>query len=437
MKTIRRTRGRRRGGITSGGLGWAALVWSACQIAAPAVAQWTQWGGPHRDFTCDSTGLANAWPDEGPRKIWSREIGAGHSSILVDGDTLYTMCRRGDQDAVLAARADDGATVWETAYDAPVRPNMALEFGPGPHSTPLVVGDRIFTVGAMTHFHCLDKRTGKILWSHDLGEELGTSYLLRGYGASPIAYRDTVIIPVGPRSGVEDAGGIAAFKQDTGEIVWKSEVFSGGYPSPIIVNFSESDLLIDALGTARFGLDPATGETRFRVDVDRQSASIMSSPLWIAPDRVFFTAAYGSGSRLFKLSVDEQGRCAAEELWHNRFLRVQHGDAIRIGDTIYGSSGDFGPAFLMAVDLETGKTRWRKRGFGKATLLPADGKVIILDERGILALATATPEGLEIHAQAQVLEEKSWTIPTLVGTRLYLRDNRTIMCLDLGAAANS
>ncbi len=411
------------------------LLLTATAGVALASAQWTQWGGPNRDFTCDSTGLADQWPENGPRKIWSREIGGGHSSILVDDDMLYTMCRRGDKDAVLAINADTGETVWETQYDAPTKPNMDLEFGPGPHSTPLIVGDRVFTVGAMVQFHCLDKKTGKILWSHDLAEEMGASYLLRGYGASPIAYQNTVILCVGPRRAAKDPAGLAAFKQDTGELVWKSEAFSGGYPSPIIVDFNGRDILIDALGATRLGLDPATGEVIWRATVDRQSAAIMASPLWIPPDKVFFTAGYGGGSRLFKISVNEDGKFAADELWHCRKMKIHHANAIRIGDTLYGSSGDFGPAFLMALDIDTGKIQWRQRGFAKSSLLLADGKLIILDERGNLALATATPKGLEIHSQAKVLEELSWTTPTLVGTRLYLRDYHTIKCLDLSAEA--
>jgi outer membrane protein assembly factor BamB len=407
-----------------------ALTVAASLFAAPASAQWLQWDGPHRDFTCDSKGLAEKWPADGPRQIWKGEIGPGHSAIVTDGQTLFTMCRRGEQDAVLAYNAATGEKLWETRYDAPPKDDMLLEFGPGPHSTPLLVGKRLFTVGGMVHLHALDTETGKILWSHDLMQELGASHVQRGYGASPIAYNDTVILNVGGGD-----VGVAAFKQDTGELVWKSERFRGGYPSPIIVQFNGEDHLVGALAADRIGLDPATGKTRWRATVDVQMAGIMSSPLFVPPDRVFFSEAYGGGSQLFKISFQD-GKYAAEQLWHTPKMKVMHGNSIRIGDYVYGSSGDFGPAFLMALQIETGKVAWRERGFAKSTLLYADGKLIILDEEGNLALATATPEKLEVHARAKVLDDKSWTVPTLVGTRLYLRDNHNILALDLGAAAN-
>jgi outer membrane protein assembly factor BamB len=417
--------------------GCAALIMVASGWIAPATAQWTQWGGPHRDFSCDSTGLADAWPEDGPREVWSREIGTGHSSIVVDDETLYTMCRRDDQDAILAINAHTGETVWETQYDAPAKPDMALDYGPGPHSTPLIVGDRVFTVGAMVHFHCLDKKTGKTLWSHDLVEEMGTSYLLRGYGASPIAYRDTVILTVGPQRPSETAAGIAAFRQDTGEVVWTANGFGGGYSSPILVRVNGEDQLIVALGADRAGLDPATGEIRWRTTVDFQSYGIMATPLWVEPDKLLCSAGYGGGTRLFKIGVNDEGEYSAEELWHYRKMQVVHGTMARVGDFLYGSShGSFGPAFMMALDLKTGEPAWRKRGFAKANVLYADGKLIILDEEGQLALATATPDDLEIRSQAKVLERLSWTAPTLVGTTLYLRDLHTIKALDLSAEAN-
>jgi outer membrane protein assembly factor BamB len=414
----------------------AILVILALALPSHAGAAWTQWGGPNGDFTCDAGNLALKWRESGPAEIWSREIGLGHSTILHDDGVLYTMDRRDDKDAILAIDADTGKTIWEYRYDAPPKPGMLQDYGVGPHASPLIAGDRVFSIGGMTHFNCLDKKTGQVLWSRDLSEEFGATAMLRGYGSSPMAYKDLVIVNIGAGRGAEDPAGLAAFKQDTGEVVWKSEQLIPGYPTPILTEFNGQDMLIGCLGITRFALDPATGVTLWKAQVDRQSGSIITSPLWVPPDKVFFSAGHGGGSRLYQIHAAKDGTYSVEELWYHNKFRIMHGNAVRSGDHVYGSSGDLGPAYLMAVDLTNGELKWRKRGFSKSTLLFAEGKLIILDEDGNLAVATATPEKLEIHARAKVLQRLSWTAPTLIGTRLYLRDEHAIKCLDLGIAAN-
>lgn len=105
---------------------------------------------------------------------------------------------------------------------------------------------------------------------------------------------------------------------------------------------------------------------------------------------------------------------------------------MRIGDVIYGSSSNFGPAFFSAFDVKTGKILWQERGLARASFLLADDRFVILDEDGVLALAEATPTGLTLHGKATVLAHKAWTAPTLVGKRLFVRDQKTIKALDLG-----
>jgi len=412
-------------------VGWL-LIGASSLGAADA---WTQWAGPNGDFTCDSGPLALAWAESGPEEIWSRPLGGGHSTILFEDEVLFTMYREGDRDVVLAASAETGETIWRPAYDAPPKPGMLDDYGSGPHSTPLISGDRLFTIGSMAHLNCFDKVSAKVLWSKDLHEELEVSTMLRGYGSSPVAYRDMVIVNIGSGRDAKEPSGLAALKQDSGDVVWKSERYIPGYPTPILVSFKGQDMLIDCLGLSRFALDPATGKTLWNTSVSRQSGSIITSPLWVPPDKVLFSAGHGGGTRLYRIMSNDEGFDAVQ-LWHFNKMRIMHANAIRIEDHLFGSSGDLGSAYLMAVDLEDGTLKWRERGFSKSTLLLADGKLIILDEEGHLALATATPDKLEVHAKAEVLEKYSWSAPTLVGTRLYLRDYKTMKCLDLGVAAN-
>ena len=94
----------------AGGLVLAAAVLAGG--AGEAHAQWPQWGGPNRNFTVEAEGLADSWPDDGPKQLWKKRLGGGYSSIVVDDGLLYTTYRRGSRsEAVVALDKDTGEIV--------------------------------------------------------------------------------------------------------------------------------------------------------------------------------------------------------------------------------------------------------------------------------------------------------------------------------------
>jgi outer membrane protein assembly factor BamB len=374
----------------------------------------------------DAKGLAASWPAPGPRQLWSRDLGEGYAGIVVDGDRLVTMYRSGEQDIVVALDAQTGKTLWEHKTDAPYAPSMNMKPGPGPHATPLVVGGRLFTVGVTGKLHCLDGKSGAVIWSHDLWGKLGGTKLDRGYSSSPIAWKQTIILPVG------SAGhGLVAFNQKDGSIAWAKHDFPSPYSSPILINVDGQDQLVLFMQQAIGGFDPDSGAELWRHSHPTQWGLNISTPVWGEGNLLFCSSAYDGGSRVLQLA-QKNGKTTVKELWFSNRLRIHIGTAIRLGDHVYGSSGDFGPAFLTAVEVKTGKVAWQDRSFARANLLHADGKLIVLDEDGRLALATASPEGLKVHAKAELLQNNAWTAPTLVGDRLYVRDRKRIMALVIG-----
>jgi outer membrane protein assembly factor BamB len=405
------------------------LLAASIALASTAVANdWSQWGGPNRDFKSPSKGLANSWPEKGPRELWSRALGEGHSSILVDGSRLYTMYSKGEQETVIALDAATGKTVWEHTYPAPtVVEGKAIdyEFGKGPHATPLIVGDMIYTAGATARLHCLNKETGKVVWSHDIYKEYNGTFEDRGYSCSPLAYKNTIILNMG---GPGQA--IVAFNQKDGSVVWKKQDFMTSPASHMLISVDGQEQLVAFLGKEIVGLDPNNGDLLWSHPHATEWGLNISTPVWGADNLLFVSSAYNGGSRVLRLA-QKGGKTTATEVWFHRRVRVHHGNTIRIGDYLYTTSGDFGPAFLTAVNVKTGKVAFQERSFPKSTFILADGKLIILDEDGNLALATPAPDGIKVLAKAQVLQNKAWTVPTLVGTKLYLRDRKTIKALDL------
>lgn len=397
--------------------------------ATPAIAQssdWAQWGGPHRNFISETKGLATNWPATGPRRLWQRELGEGYSAIAVEGGTLFTMYRKDENEIVIALDAASGKTLWEYSYPAPFSPEYDMSSGPGPHATPLVSGDLVFSSGATGKLHCLDKKSGKVLWSHDLLAEFHGTLRVNGYSCSPIAYNDKIVMMVGGPSSA-----LVAFNRKDGSVAWKKHDFKNSTSSPLIIKVDGQDQLVAFMYGEIVGVDPNNGNLLWSHAHPAEFGLNTSTPVWGPDNLLFMSSGYGGGSRVLKLSRAGE-KTTVEELWANRLMRIHFSNAIRVGDVIYGSSGDFGPAPFTAIDVKTGKVLWRHRSFPRASFLFADGRFIILDEDGHLLLATATSEGLTVSSKVELLGTQSWTVPSLSGTRLYARDRKNVVALELG-----
>lgn len=417
----------------------AILVFIPSLVAGTqSDATWTQWGGPNRDFIIASPPLANSWPEDGPPMLWSRPLGVGHSAILAEDGMLFTMYRVGsatrrgtwnEEETVVALDAATGEMLWEHTY--PSR-NENFQYGAGPHSTPLIVGDRLFTIGTNKQFYAFDKHTGEALWHHDLIADFGAPPLqLRpvvtaGYGCSPIAYKETIICSVGG-----PGQSVMAFNQSGGSVVWRGGDFLFGQAPPVLINVDGQEQLIIVGGASINGMDPDTGEVLWAVAHDPGNDLNITAGLWGDNNVLFVSSAYRAGSHALHLSLDGD-ITTVDDLWYSKRLQLMFLNTIRIGDWVYGTAGTFGPKFMTAINVITGEPAWRERGFGHASMVRADGKFIIMDEDGDLVLVTMSPEGIEELARASIFDTTSWTVPTLVGTTLYARDRQKIVALDLG-----
>ena len=394
--------------------------------ASAQSSDWTQWGGPQRNFKSESKGLATTWPETGPRRLWQRELGEGYSAIVADRGMLFTMYRKGENEVVIALDAATGKTMWEYSYAAPFSAEYDMTNGPGPHATPLVTGNLVFSSGATGKLHCVDRKSGKLLWSHDLLKEFHGNVRVNGYSCSPIAYKDKIIMMVGG-----PASSLIAFNQKDGAVAWKKHDFRNSTSSPIVVSVDGQDQLVAFMWGEVVGVDPINGNLLWSHPHPVEHGLNTTTPVWGSDKLLFVSSGYDGGSRVIKLSRNGD-KTTTEELWAHRLMRVHFTNAIRVGDVVYGSSGDFGPAPFTAIDVRTGKVLWRNRTFPRASFIFADGRFIILDEDGQLLLATATSEGLTVTSKAQLLNGQSWTVPSLAGTRLYLRDRKNVMAVDLG-----
>jgi len=415
-----------------------ALLFAAIAASPCSPADWSLWGGPSRDFhVAVSAPLADSWPSDGPKKLWERELGEGYSAIAVRGDTLYTMYRRdapawriftSDQEIVVALDAKTGRTKWEFAYDVRFRSDQ----GSGPHVMPQVAGGLVFSVGATGKLHALRTATGKVVWKRDLGEEFGATTRLFGYSSHPLLYRDRLIVVGGGKGKA-----VAALEQQSGRILWTGHTFRTAFSSPVLVKIGGHDQVI-VLGAQQIcAIDPSTGNMLWVHPLGTDpGAAFAATPLWDPETRTLVFSHHGGSTALRIGAAGSQ--VTVDRRWHTTKVRSVFSNLLLLGNVIYMSRGSYGPGFLTSADIKTGELTWSARGFPNGNLLEADGKLIILDEDGWLVLARQNPDGgIEIASKARILSHNAWTIPSLAGTILYLRDRKIITALEIGANQHS
>jgi outer membrane protein assembly factor BamB len=411
-----------------------AKLGDAKLTVAPAAAAdigWPQWRGPMRDGRAPAGPLRTDWETNPPKELWSRECGGGFSSFAVVGGRVYTQDRQGENERVLCLDAATGQPLWEHAYPADY---SAMNRGhtAGPRATPTVDGNRIYAVGAVGKFVCLEVVSAggpaKLLWEHDLIGEFRATIPEWGIAGSPLIEGDLVIVQPGGKDGA-----VAAFDKTSGELRWKAGSNPGSYSSPVAATVGGVRVVYAVTGNALLAVRAADGEVLSKYNWATPTSFVgnIATPVAV-DDYIFVSSAYDKGCALLRAVADGE-RVRLEEVYirNRRVMRNHHSTSVYKDGYLYG----FDESQLKCVDLRKGveKSDWEATGIAKGTLILADRHLIILTESGDLALVEATSEEFRPLAKLKhVLKgANTWALPVLVDGRLYLRDAEKLVCLDV------
>jgi outer membrane protein assembly factor BamB len=379
-------------------------------------ADWPQFRGPGRDGLSPEQGLARTWPETGPKVLWKKAIGKGFASVTAVDGFLYTMAGDGDQEFALKLREATGEEVWRV----PLGPLFPEQFGDGPRSTPTVEDGVVYVLAAKGKMHALKAADGARIWEIDLVADLGSTVPNRGYCPAPLIDGDLLLLEAGGK----DGKGIVALDKKTGKVRWGALDGKPGYTSPLAVTIGgvRQYVFVRTIEGKIVSLLP-DGKVNWEY---AWKPGAIASPLFVPPNRIFASAADDVGSVLLEVGTAD-GKGTVREVWNNRVMKNHFSSSVLHNGHIYG----FDNASLKCIDAATGEQKWVQRGYGKGSLILADGLLFILSDRGELILAEATPSGFAEKGKLQVLEGKTWTAPALAHGRLYLRDEDELVVLDL------
>lgn len=394
-----------------------AILWSTWAVAADIG--WPQWRGSNRDGISKETGIIKTWPAEGPKILWKMPIGEGYSSVSVSGGRIYTMDSRGQDEFVVAIDFATGKELWRTRTDSVFHSDQ----GNGPRSTPTIDGNMVYAVGANGALVALNAQTGKVVWQHNLLKEFDSEIPRWGTSTSPLVEKDLLVVDVGGKTGYS----LMAFNKTNGSIAWKSHTDKQGYSAPIAVTIGGVRQILFFTGTALVSVSPA-GKVFWKYPWRTDYDANIATPVFIAPDKIFISSSYGTGAAVLKVT-SVNGTSNFQEVWKNKVMENHFNSSVLHQGHLYG----FDNAILKCIDASTGAEKWKESGFGKGSLILADGQLIVLGERGQLALVEASPSAYTEKAKAQVMQGKTWTMPALSDGKLILRNQKEIVALDFKA----
>jgi outer membrane protein assembly factor BamB len=399
-----------------------ALLVSAALAAQSTPADWPQFLGPDRNGVYRGAALADSWPASGPRVVWQKAIGQGLSGPVVAQGRTILFHRVGNREVIDAFDARTGEAKWTYGYATSYQDDFG--FDEGPRAVPVVADGVVYTFGAEGQLHAVSLATGTRLWSEDTRQRYGVAKGFFGAAGSPLVEDGRVIANVGGRG-----AGIVAFAAKTGKVLWTATEDEASYSSGVGATIGGHRYAVFLTRNGLTGLDPATGRVQFqRKWRARQAASVNAATPLVVGDVIFVSAEYGPGAGALRLEgTTLTDLWTSDEVLSNHYATSVHHDGFLFG---FHGRQEFGPS-LRAVELRTGKVRWSEERFHAGSITLAGDRLLIVRESGELIMAPASPEAFRPLARSQILPGVVRAFPALADGLLYVRNDKTLVCLDL------
>ncbi len=414
--------------------------------AEALAGEWPQWRGPQRDGIWQETGIVQRFDERWLPVLWRAEIANGYSGPTVAGGRVYVTDRLGTPAQVERVRCFDAATgkpIWSHSYECDYE---KVDYRDGPRAAVTINDGRAYSLGTMGHLFCFDAAKGDVLWSKNPKADYDAKVPIWGIAAAPLVEKDLVIVHVGGK----DNACLIAFDKVTGEEKWRALSDRASYSAPIIIEQVGKRVLVCWTGDSVAGLDPMTGELHWRYPFKPFRMVINIATPVFHNGYLFFSSFY-DGSLLLKVDPD---KLAVEKVWQRRGASETNTDSLHCcistpviaGDYIYGvdSYGE-----LRCLDLLTGDRVWEsldavpKDRWANIHIVRHEDKIWMFNERGELIICTLSPKGFHEISRTKIIEPTKgqleqrggvcWAHPAFAYKRIYVRNDRELVCIDLAA----
>jgi outer membrane protein assembly factor BamB len=361
------------------------------------------------------------WSRSPPVQLWHRPIGPGWSSFAVRGDLLYTQEQRGEDELVACYKVSTGETVW--------RHSDAVRFwesnaGAGPRATPTLSNGRLYTFGGTGILNALDAANGAVVWSFNVASDSGTKVPMWGFASSPLVVGDVVAVAA--------AGKLVACDIATGKRRWLGPPHGDSYSSPHLVTIDGVAQILQLSGAGITSVAPADGTLLWEHACP--GFTIVQPALTEDGDVLISTCGPTGGIGTRRIAIAHgPGGWNVQERWMSAGLKPYFNDLVVHKGLAFG----FDNSILACIDLADGKRKWKggRYGNGQLVLLREQDLLLVLSEKGELALVAATADDFKELARFPAIQGKTWNHPVLVGDVLLVRNSEQMAAFRLSLAA--
>lgn len=399
---------------------WISVILTALPAlsdAQSAAGDWTQWRGPNRDGVIAGFTAPAAWPERLTRR-WKIDVGEGYATPLVVGNRVYMFSRQAGDEVMSAIDAQSGKLLWRVGYPAPfMMHGAAAPHGPGPKSTPVFAGGRLYAIGMTGIVTAFDAASGRQLWQKP-GSSVVPVYTTHSF--SPIVDGGLVIFHVGGHN----AGALTAYDVETGETKWSWKGDGPGYGSPIVANLGGTRQLVTVTQGKVVGLNVASGALLWERPFINSNFTNSITPVPYGQTVI----VWGNGGPTTALTVARRNnQWVVETAWENPELPARMSNAVIAGDVMFGFSNRNSGQYYVA-DLKTGKTLWTSEGrqATNVSMARAGDTVFSLENDGELVITRGSQLGLEPLRRYKVADTDTWTQPVILGSRVFVKDVSTL-----------
>lgn len=432
-----------------------AVIFVAASSAIALADDWPQWNGPTRDGRLREANVRTVIPQDGLELLWRKPVGLGYSGPAVADGRTYVMdykMKSGNitnnagkrdelqgEERITCFDAKSGELLWVHGYDRP----YALSYPSGPRATPTVFGGKVYMLGAEGDLTCLTADTGEVVWERHFTPGYGAKTPIWGHAASPLVYQDSLICMVGGEGSL-----VVSFDLATGKENWRTlSARDTGYCPPSIVKRGGVEQLIIWDPETLSSLNPNNGDVYWQFEVKPGYGMSVLPPL--LDGNLLYTTGESSTSLMLELDSEKP---SAKELWRGApkdgvYLATCtaifedghiYGADIKAGAVVCARASD-GERLWQSSLPTTGTTRGRGPAHSSAFLIKNQDSYLILSETGDFISATMSVDGYKETGRFHAIEPTGfsmgraylWTYPAISGKRLYVRNDKEIICYSL------